>query len=144
MKAKVWRTVEEWLALALLLIISLLIFIIGYAAALVVLDAVPEASAEEFVRYPIAYVDVNADSYLNVRKTPGGECTSYQLRAYQDVVILATDGDWALVILEKYMPLRHIKNPLGWVHRDYIRPYREYIIPITKEPAAATADPDVH
>lgn len=145
MKAKVWREVEEWLAVVLLLIISLLIFVIGYAAALVLLDAVPEASAEVIERYPIAYVDVNADSYLNVRKTPGGELKHIQLQPLEDVVVLHTDGDWALVIQEKYMTATDLNgNPLGWVHRDYLKVYREYIMPTTKEPAAATTDPDVH
>ena len=145
MKAKVWREVEEWLAVVLMLIISLLLFVIGYAAALVALDAVPEASAEVIERYPIAYVDVNADSYLNVRKTPGGELKHIQLKPLEDVVILHTDGDWALVIQLKYMTATDMNgNPIGWVHRDYLSVYREYITPKTKEPVAATTDPDVH
>lgn len=145
MKQTTWKTIEEWLAVVLLLIIGLLISVIGYAAALVVMDAVPEASAEVIERYPIAYVDVNADSYLNVRKTPGGELKHIQLQPLEDVVILHTDGDWALVIQLKYMDATDLNgNPLGWVHRDYLSVYREYIVPKTKEPAAATTDPDVH
>lgn len=145
MKQTIWKTIEEWLAVVLMLIISLLIFLIGYAAALVVLDAVPEASAEVIERYPIAYVDVNADSYLNVRKTPGGELKHIQLQPLEDVVILHTDGDWALVIQERYMTAADMNgHPLGWVHLDYLSVYREYITPKAKEPVAATTDPDVH
>jgi hypothetical protein len=112
--------IKSWLAVYLLLIMVLLVcFLIWSAVA-------PAFAEGEVIRYPIAYVDVSY-GYLNVRKTPAGELTNTRLRAYTDVVILATQGDWALVINERDMGLRHIKDPLGWVHREYITVYRDFI-----------------
>lgn len=110
-------------------------------AAAIMLVLIPPASAEAQL-YPVAYVDVNADSYLSVRQTPGGELTPNRLLAYEDVVILAVDGDWALVIQRQYMGCTDMRGtPLGWVHTDYLYTYAVHI-GITKEPAAATADPN--
>lgn len=126
MKQSTKNEIKSWLAVYLLVIMGLLV-------AFLLWSAVAPAFAEgDVTRYPVAYVDVSY-GYLNVRKTPAGELTYTRLSAYTDLVILATDGDWALVINERDMGLRHIKDPLGWVHRDCITVYRDYIILTNKE-----------
>lgn len=110
-------------------------------ATAIMLVLISPANAEAQL-YPVAYVDVNADSYLAVRQTPGGKLTPNRLLAYEDVVILAVDGDWALVIQRQYMGCTDMRGiPLGWAHTEYLHIYAVHI-GITKEPAAATADPN--
>lgn len=91
--------------------------------------------------YPIAYVDVNAGSTLNVRKAPGGDLTHIRLNCREDVVILDQVDGWALVIRPKCFGKTTMDGqPLGWASMDYLVPYRQFIH-TKKEPAAATADP---
>lgn len=100
--------------------ISLLMMLVIAALSLWV-----EPSKAEVLHYPVAYVDVNADSVLNVRETPGGELTSWALKAWKDVVILERSGRWALVnTVER---IGEHKPPIGWVCTDYLVVYREIV-----------------
>lgn len=105
----------------------------GFLAMLLVMALclwlrMPGASAEEIIHLPVATVAVEADSHLNIRKTPGGELTVHRLYAWEDVVILAQDGDWALVIRPEHVECTDLNGtPLGWAHMDYLLVYRQYI-----------------
>lgn len=83
------------------------------------------AEASEATILPVAYVDVQADSWLNVRFTPGGTLTGYGLMPLTDVVILAEIEGWALVTTSERIAGE--QDPLGWCSTDYLVKYREYI-----------------
>lgn len=125
------KRVRYWLeqvaAGALLLVIGLGLFVLLYAIGLTALGIDPSC-AEELHRYPVARVEVNAGSCLNVRKTPGGERCAVQLNCMEDVVILATDDGWALVIRPEHVGSQDMNGtPLGWASMEYLRVYREHI-----------------
>lgn len=123
MKKRILDWLEGAAEVILLLAIGLLLFVILYAATLACMG-IGTAKAE-IVRWPVAYVDVNADSYLNVRETPGGEKTQFVLRCREDVVLLMQQDGWALVI----RPDKVGKGqPLGWACMDYLHVYREYLL----------------
>ena len=112
------------------LTISVLVFLILYAATLAWMG-IGTAEAE-LMRWPVAYVDVQADSYLNVRETPGGEKTQFVLRCREDVVLLMQQDGWALVIRPDKVGQG---QPLGWACMDYLHCYREFLwaLPDEKE-----------
>ena len=87
-----------------------------------------QARAEEIYHLPVAQVMVNKDSHLNIRKAPGGELTVQRVYAYDDVVILARCGDWALIIKPEHVDSTNLNGqPLGWAHMDYLHVYRQHI-----------------
>ena len=104
---------------------------------LVLLLMASAAHAESSI-YPVALVNVNRESWLNVRKTPGGELTFTQLMSQKDVVILDEVDGWALVNTIERM--EDGKPPLGWSSSMYLVKYRAYIatkktlVPETQEP----------
>lgn len=78
-------------------------------------------------RYPLAYVDVNRGSCLNVRKTPGGEWAYKTLPCKADIVLLqlSEDGGWYLIAEPiEGEPI----HPAGWVCAQYVRIYNDYIV----------------
>lgn len=114
----------------LLFTIGVLLFVLLYSAGLVAFDIDPACA--EVQHWPLAYVDVNADSYLNVRKTPAGELCTIRLESMAEVVVLETDGSWALVIRPEHLGRADMNGqPLGWVSMDYLRIYRDHMT-ITK------------
>lgn len=114
----------------LLFTIGVLLFVLLYSAGLVAFDIDPACA--EVQHWPLAYVDVNADSYLNVRKTPAGELRTIRLESMAEVVLLETDGSWALVIRPEHLGRADMNGqPLGWVSMDYLRVYRDHMT-ITK------------
>ncbi len=121
----------SWIAEVILWIVDFfLIFLLIMAAGLAIMR---EANAEEAL--PVAIVEVNADSYLSVRKTPAGELTPIRLQPYEEIVLLEIIEDWAYVIrVQDYGKTDITGTPLGWVNMDYL------IIYTTKErmPTAAT------
>lgn len=106
---------------------AMLLFVLLYSIGLTALGIDP-ACAEETTNYPVAAVMVNADSYLNIRQTPGGKLTGSTLECHADVVILAEDSGWALVIRPENVGSSNMNgNPLGWVSMDYLKPYRTFV-----------------
>lgn len=83
------------------------------------------AACADVTTYPIALVNVDYDSWLNVRQSPGGELTLVTLHRRQDVIVLQQVDGWALV----NTPARHEKGlePLGWSSMEYLVVYRNYI-----------------
>lgn len=128
MKKRILDWLEGAAEVILLLAIGLLLFVILYAATLTCMG-IGTAEAE-IVRWPVAYVDVKADSYLYVRETPGGEKTQFVLRCREDVVLLMQQDGWALVIRPDKVGEG---QPLGWACMDYLHCYREYLWEIEKE-----------
>lgn len=109
------------------------IFFLASILFMAILIAHGRAQAE--ASYPVAIVEVNADSYLSVRKTPAGDLTPIRLLPYEEIVLLDVVEDWALVIrAQDYGKTDMNGTPLGWVSMDYL------IIYSTKErmPTAAT------
>lgn len=130
---KKFLRIAEWWAEAIL-------FVAAGLGTFVLLTAIFMTVAKAEV-YPIAYVDVNAGSTLNVRKAPGGDLTHIRLNCREDVIILDQVDGWALVIRPQcYGKTTMDGQPLGWASMDYLVPYRQFIH-TKKEPAAATADP---
>lgn len=110
----------------LLFTIGVLLFVLLYSVGLVAFDIDPACA--EVQHWPLAYVDVNADSYLNVRKTPAGELCTIRLASMAEVVVLETDGCWALVIRPEHLGSSDMNGqPLGWVSMDYLRIYRDHM-----------------
>lgn len=110
----------------LLFTIGVLLFVLLYSVGLVAFDIDPACA--EVQHWPLAYVDVNADSYLNVRKTPAGELCTIRLESMAEVVLLETDGSWALVIRPEHLGRADMNGqPLGWVSMDYLRVYRDHM-----------------
>lgn len=107
------------------------------AMVLVLLLVASTAGAESAI-FPVALVNVNLESWLNVRKTPGGELTFTRLVSQKDVVILDEVDGWALVNTIERM--EDGKPPLGWSSSMYLVKYRAYIVtkktlvPGTQEP----------
>lgn len=128
MKKRILDWLEGAAEVILLLAIGLLLFVILYAATLACMG-IGTAEAE-IVRWPVAYVDVKADSYLYVRETPGGEKTQFVLRCREDVVLLMQQDGWALVIRPDKVGEG---QPLGWACMDYLHCYREYLWELEKE-----------
>lgn len=95
---------------------------ISLAAVLVM---VATAACAEVSTYPMALVNVDYDSWLNVRQSPGGELTLVTLHQRQDVIIIRQSGGWALI----NTPERHEKGlaPFGWSSMEYLVVYRNYI-----------------
>ena len=123
-----WYWLEQVAAGALLLVIGLGLFVLAYSIGLTALGIDP-ACAEELHRYPVARVEVNAGSHMNVRKTPGGERREVQLNSMEDVVILAIDDGWALVIRPQHVGSKDMNGaPLGWASMEYLRVYREHLV----------------
>ena len=114
---------------------GLLLFVLAYGALLTAFG-IDSSCAEDLVRYPVAYVDVKAESWLNVRDSPAGD-KLYGLACWTDVVILTIRDGWALVSSEKR--ISEGRMPYGWVCAEYLKPYREYIC-IKREPAPGDAD----
>lgn len=128
MKNRILRLLYGGAEIVVALTISVLVFLILYAATLACMG-IGTAEAE-IVRWPVAYVDVKADSYLYVRETPGGEKTQFVLRCREDVVLLMQQDGWALVIRPDKVGEG---QPLGWACMDYLHCYREYLWEIEKE-----------
>lgn len=103
----------------LLVAIGLLLFVLLYGIGLTLLG-IPAACAEE-TRCPVAVVNVNPDSSLNVRESPNGRVVGSLSRG-ADVVVLDRQNGWSLVTTERDMAHGH--RPLGWVWADYIEEYR--------------------
>lgn len=127
--------IAEWWA-------EVILFVAAGLGTFILLTAIfMTAARAEADLYPIAYVDVNAGSTLNVRKAPGGDLTHIRLNCREDVVILAEVDGWALVIRPQHFGRKTMDGqPLGWASMDYLVPYRQFVH-AKKEPAAATADP---
>lgn len=103
----------------LLFAIGLLLFVLLYGIGLTLLD-IPAACAEE-ARCPVAVVNVNPGSSLNVRVSPNGRVIN-KLGRGADVVVLDKQNGWVLVTTERDMAHGH--RPLGWVWADYLEEYR--------------------
>lgn len=123
MKAKVKYLLREAATVVVGVAAGVLLFVLVYSIALTVLRIDP-AYAEEMSRYPVAYVDVNAESWLNVRSEPEGR-KLFGLPCHKDVVILAEEAGWALVTSAERM--QRGLTPYGWVCADYLQVYREHI-----------------
>ncbi len=82
------------------------------------------AAANEVDVYPIAMVNVNADSWLNVRQGPEKDVIGF-LPPKTDVVILAEVGDWAFVSTVARM--NEGKGPIGWVSARYLIKYSAFV-----------------
>ena len=110
------RKAVRWLAEVLLWLADLLgVALLVYAA---MLAFAPGAAAEEVYHYPVAVVDVNEGSHLNVRRWPGGViCGS--LDCFAEVVVLERHEEWGLITTRKHHEVGW--KPLGWVHTDYLR-----------------------
>lgn len=128
MKKRILRLLYDGAEIVVALTISVLVFLILYAATLACMG-IGTAEAE-IVRWPVAYVDVKADSYLYVREPPGGEKTQFVLRCREDVVLLMQQDGWALVIRPDKVGEG---QPLGWACMDYLHCYREYLWELEKE-----------
>ena len=135
---KLLHIIKWWAEVLLFVLDGFLIFLLGLG---IYMGLTPPAQAE-VITYPVAYVDVNAGSSLNVRKAPGGDLTGIRLYCREDVVILAEVDGWALVIRPQNVGKTAMDGqPLGWASMDYLRCYRKHLS-IAKEPASATADPN--
>lgn len=109
------------------------IFFLCSILFMAILIAHGRAKAE--ASYPVAIVEVNADSYLSVRKTPAGDLTPIRLLPHEEVVLLETIEDWALVIrAQDYGKTDMNGAPLGWVSMDYLIIYSKK----ERMPTAAT------
>jgi hypothetical protein len=107
--------------------IFFLLFVLIYSIGLVALGIDPACAEVE--HWPLAYVDVNADSYLNVRKTPAGELRTVRLESLAEVLVLDVEGGWALVIRPEHLGNGDMNGtPLGWVCMEYLRIYRDYMV----------------
>lgn len=107
--------------------IFFLLFVLLYSIGLVALGIDPACAEVE--HWPLAYVDVNADSYLNVRKTPAGELRTVRLESLAEVLVLDVEGGWALVIRPEHLGRGDMNGtPLGWVSMDYLNIYRDYMV----------------
>lgn len=113
---------RETAAGILLVTIGLLLFVLLYGIGLTVFD-IPAANAE-VVHYPLAYVEVNAESCLNVRSEPMGT-RLFGLPCWTDVVILDQADGWAYVSTPDRIAER--KPPCGWVSMDYLNVYGDYM-----------------
>lgn len=100
---------------------------------LVMVTLFVSAAHAEMNRYTVAKVTVKAGSWLNVRKTPGGDLTFLVLYPWEDAVILEEQDGWALVNTVKRM--EEGRPAMGWSSMEYLLPYWEYV---QKEPCAAT------
>lgn len=111
----------------LLFTIGVLLFVLLYSAGLVAFDIDPACA--EVQHWPLAYVDVNADSYLNVRKTPAGELRTVRLESLAEVLVLDVEDGWALVIRPEHLGNSDMNGtPLGWVSMDYLQIYMDYMV----------------
>lgn len=115
---------HETAAGILLVAIGLLLFVLLYGIGLT-LFGIPAACAEEN-RCPVAVVNVNPGSSLNVRESPNGRVVGSLSRG-ADVVVLDRQNGWSLVITER--DLAHGHRPLGWVYADYLEEYRFIFLP---------------
>ena len=107
--------------------IFFLLFVLLYSIGLVALGIDPACAEVE--HWPLAYVDVNADSYLNVRKTPAGELRTVRLESLAEVLVLDVKDGWALVIRPEHLGNGDMNGtPLGWVCMEYLRIYRDYMV----------------
>lgn len=107
--------------------IFFLLFVLLYSIGLVALGIDPACAEVE--HWPLAYVDVNADSYLNVRKTPAGELRTVRLESLAEVLVLDVEDGWALVIRPEHLGRGDMNGtPLGWVSMEYLRIYRDYMV----------------
>ncbi len=110
---------RETAAGILLVAIGLLLCVLLYGIGLTMFD-IPAACAEE-TRCPVALVNVNPGSRLNVRESPNGRVVG-RLSRGADVVVLDRQDGWSLVTTERDMAHGH--RPLGWVYADYLEEYR--------------------
>ncbi len=115
---------RETAAGILLVAIGLLLFVLLYGIGLTLLD-IPAACAEE-TRCPVALVNVNPGSRLNVRESPYGRVVGSLSRG-ADVVVLDRQNGWSLVTTERDMAHGH--RPLGWVWAEYLEEYRFIFLP---------------
>lgn len=107
--------------------IFFLLFVLLYSIGLVALGIDPACAEVE--HWPLAYVDVNADSYLNVRKTQAGELRTVRLESLAEVLVLDVKDGWALVIRPEHLGNGDMNGtPLGWVCMEYLRIYRDYMV----------------
>lgn len=107
--------------------IFFLLFVLLYSIGLVALGIDPACAEVE--HWPLAYVDVNADSYLNVRKTPAGELRTVRLESLAEVLVLDVKDGWALVIRPEHLGNGDMNGtPLGWVCMEYLRIYTDYMV----------------
>lgn len=134
------RKAVRWLAEVLLWLVDLLgVALLVYAA---LLAFAPGAAAEEAYHYPLAVVNVDECSYLNVRYWPGGViCGS--LDTYEEVAVISRYGEWGLVTTRK----RHELDwpPLGWVHTGYLRFFGDMVTnkkSLWEVPRAEAISPD--
>ena len=119
---KLYHDVQEVIAW---ISIFFLLFVLVMAVSLTCMRA---AKAEEIYSLPLAQVRVNADSHLNIRRTPGGEIIGHQLFPRDDVAILATYGEWAWIIRAEDVDRTDMRGtPLGWVHMDYLLIYNVHL-----------------
>lgn len=127
--------IAEWWAEVILFVVA------GFGTFVLLTAILMTVARAEADLYPIAYVDVNAGSTLNVRKAPGGDLAHIRLNCREDVIILDQVDGWALVIRPHCFGKTTMDGqPLGWASMDYLVPYRQFVH-TKKEPAAATADP---
>lgn len=120
-----------WIAELLLWLVDLLLITaLCLAITMTVMDS---AEAEDLL--PVAIVEVNADSYLSVRKTPAGDLTPIRLQPHEEIVLLEIFENWAYVIRSQdYGKTDMTGTPLGWVSMDYLIIYTTK----TRMPTAAT------
>ena len=127
MKAKVKRLLREMVTVVVGVAVGVLLFVLIYSVMLTIYGIDPACAEVE--HWPLAYVDVNADSYLNVRKTPAGELRTVRLESLAEVLVLDVEDGWALVIRPEHLGNRDMNGtPLGWVSMDYLQIYMDYMV----------------
>ncbi len=119
MKKTMKTLFRESTAVVITVVAMLMLAVLLYGIGLTLLD-IPAACAEE-ARCPVAVVNVNPGSSLNVRVSPNGRVIN-KLGRGADVVVLDKQNGWVLVTTERDMAHGH--RPLGWVWADYLEEYR--------------------
>ena len=101
----------------ILKVILIVMFVLGCALSAYYAGWVyAESNCGEYC--PIVEVDVHTDSSLKVRKGPGGADTYILLADGHELVILSQYKGWALA---NHPDLVGKRDPLGWVHTDYLK-----------------------
>lgn len=116
---KFYHSVQEgvaWLSIFLLSFFLLL--------SIMLMD-VYGAEAEEIYSYPLAIVQVDADSTLNVRRTPAGDWAYYGLPSGAEVMILEEEAGWAYVTSIEMHETGMI--PYGWVSSEFLLRYNVHL-----------------
>lgn len=116
---KLYHDVQEVIAwISLFFLLFVLVMAIG-------LTCMRAAKAEELYSFPVAIVQVDAGSTLNVRRTPAGDWAYYGLPSGAEVMILEEEACWAYVTSIEMHEAGMI--PYGWVSSEYLLRYNVHL-----------------